>query len=67
MMEESIENRKKRAGSALLQGQVVLITGAVETEASAPYIQARKEAISQALPLSREKERNYSRYASYCH
>lgn len=31
----------------------VVAPGAVETEASAPYIQARKEAISQALPLRR--------------
>jgi 3-oxoacyl-[acyl-carrier protein] reductase len=29
----------------------VVAPGAVETEASAPYIQARKEAISQTLPL----------------
>jgi NAD(P)-dependent dehydrogenase (short-subunit alcohol dehydrogenase family) len=31
----------------------VVAPGAVETEASAPYIQARKEAISQTLPLRR--------------
>jgi len=31
----------------------VVAPGAVETEASAPYMQARKEAISQALPLRR--------------
>jgi 3-oxoacyl-[acyl-carrier protein] reductase len=31
----------------------VVAPGAVETEASAPYIQARREAISQALPLRR--------------
>ncbi|QBD75972.1 SDR family oxidoreductase [Ktedonosporobacter rubrisoli] len=31
----------------------VVAPGAVETEASAPYIQAHKEAISQALPLRR--------------
>jgi len=31
----------------------VVAPGAVETEASAPYLQARKEAISQALPLRR--------------
>jgi 3-oxoacyl-[acyl-carrier protein] reductase len=31
----------------------VVAPGAVETEASAPYIQARKEAISQNLPLRR--------------
>jgi 3-oxoacyl-[acyl-carrier protein] reductase len=31
----------------------VVAPGAVETEASAPYLQARKEAISQGLPLRR--------------
>lgn len=31
----------------------VVAAGAVETEASAPYLQAHKEAISQALPLRR--------------
>jgi 3-oxoacyl-[acyl-carrier protein] reductase len=31
----------------------VVAPGAVETEASAPYIQARREAISQTLPLRR--------------
>lgn len=31
----------------------VVAPGAVETEASAPYIQARRDAISQALPLRR--------------
>ena len=31
----------------------VVAPGAVETEASAPYIQARKEAISQNIPLRR--------------
>src|SRR6266567_3386704 len=31
----------------------VVAPGAVETEASAPYMQARKVAISQALPLRR--------------
>lgn len=54
----------KAGGEALLKALVpelgpygirvnVVAAGAVETEASAPYIQARRDAISQALPLRR--------------